>query len=119
MTGFSAVLDTATLAASLDDAADALEDTDTVDTAAGRLVATAADTRIPRRTGRLRSSAAVSTDRDGARISWGVGYALPVHFGTRVMRARPFAFDALDAAAGAVETLWTDYLTETVARVRA
>jgi len=68
--------------------------------------------RTPRSTGRLAASVSVAVDGPlSARVRWGVGYAVYVNFGTRRMPARPFATDALAAAAPALETQaaqWAD-----------
>lgn len=74
-------------------------------------VARLAGPRTPRRSGRLASSVSVAAEGTQARIRWGVGYAVFVNFGTRRMRAQPFATDALEAAKPVLERAATDWAT--------
>ena len=104
-------MDATALAASLDGAADKLADTGPLLAAAAQEVARLAGPATPRRTGRLASSVQVVTETDRAGVRWGVGYAVYVNFGTRRMRAQPFATDALQAAETTIEQsalLWAD-----------
>lgn len=84
--------------------------------AAGAEVARLASGRTPRATGKLAGSlqVRVGTDKgsDAAMVRWGVGYAVYVNFGTRRMRARPFATDALQAAETKVEDLARSWATD-------
>lgn len=71
----------------------------------GVLVQNAARRNTPVDTGRLRSSIHLEAPifRDsvvGVRVGTDVEYALPIEFGTRYTRARPFLRPALQAAAG-------------------
>jgi len=107
----------ATLATGLEAAAAALEDPSSVLKRAGEEVVRIAGPRPPRRTGRLAASVQVTTDAEGAGIRWGVPYARHVNFGTRTMRAQPFATDALAATATVLADLaatWATDILETV-----
>ena len=64
----------------------------------------------PRRSGRLAGSVKVRVEGDQGLITWGVGYAVYVNYGTRTMRAQPFATDAIAAAEGATEDVFHDWL---------
>ena len=110
-------LDAGPLVASLDAAADELRDpTDLHKTAAGEVDRLAAP---PRRTGRLIASQ-TSTVEDGAGIvRWGVGYAVYVNFGTRRMRAQPFATGALARAEESITRAALAYVTGVTAGVHA
>lgn len=76
---------------------------------AARALADKARARAPRRTGRLASSVATSSTRTAAEVSVGVGYALPVHSGTKHMNANPFLWH--DEAARDAEGIYADHLT--------
>ncbi len=96
--------------AALEHAHDALAHPDDVNDAAAAEVLRLAGPATPRATGRLAASGRVNATDAGATISWAVPYAVFVNFGTEVMRARPFATDALAAAEPAITRLWADYL---------
>jgi HK97 gp10 family phage protein len=110
--GDSLDIDTATadrVARSLGDAAEKLTDPSTVLATLAQRIATDATGRVPRATGTLAGSLSVSPGtvegRPAQTLTWGVRYAPYVNFGTRHMRARPFATDALDATAADAEPL--------------
>lgn len=93
------------LAASLAGAATALRDaSDLAATVAARVLSDATS-RAPRGTGALAGSGRLTGTDQAAVLTWGVRYALYVNFGTTTMRARPFATDALDAAAADADPL--------------
>lgn len=100
------------LAGRLAGVADDLADTDQLLSRAGAEVARIAGPRTPRRSGRLASSLAVSVDGDAAGVRWGVGHAVYVNFGTRTMRAQPFATDALKAAETTIERLTREWAAD-------
>lgn len=109
------------LAASLVEAADRLADPDTLLADIAAQLAADASARAPRRTGALAGSGSITpgqVEGHPARLlTWGVRYALFVNFGTRYMRAQPFATDALDAAAGAAEPqlrAWAETIVDQV-----
>lgn len=68
------------------------------------------DVRTPHRTGALDRANTVHASRDGWGITNAQPYAPPVHWGTHVMRARPW----LLVAARATEDSWMDGLTQHV-----
>ena len=76
-------------------------------------VASDAASRAPRATGALAGSmTAAGATVNGlptATLTWGVRYAAFVNFGTDRMPARPFATDALTAAAADAEPLLADW----------
>jgi hypothetical protein len=103
------------VAAALGGAAAALSDPSGLLADIAARVAADAGTRTPRRTGALAGSLSVGRatidGRPAAQLTWGVRYALFVNFGTNRMPARPFATDALTAAAADTEKLaatWAD-----------
>jgi HK97 gp10 family phage protein len=86
--------------------ADALADPSAVLASTSAEVARLAGPRTPRRTGALAASVSVRADGPSrATVRWGVPYAVFVNFGTRVMRPRPFATDALAAAEPVLQRL--------------
>lgn len=93
-------VDVRPLLAGLDKAADELADTDAVDAAAAQVILAAA--RPPRRTGAL----AASGTTFGPVVAWTAPHAPYVEFGTRHMRAQPFAAPAADKALVDVEDLY-------------
>jgi len=72
-----------------------------------------ATARAPRATGAMAGSLSTAgTTLDGRPavvLTWGVRYAAFVNFGTDRMRARPFATDALAAAAADADKLAADW----------
>jgi HK97 gp10 family phage protein len=107
----------AALTASLEGAAASLADLSEAGTAAGAVIVKTAAARTPRRTGRLAASAHITAEADVVRIAWGEPYGVFVNFGTRYMRARPFATDALEdaeAQVGAIYTTAVDQALEAV-----
>lgn len=64
------------------------------------------DVRTPRATGALDRANLVHVSRDGFGFSNPKPYAVPVHWGTHVMRARPWLLDA----ARSTEDSWMDGL---------
>lgn len=111
------------LAASLAAAADALEDPAPVLATVGNQVVTGAAARAPRRTGALAGSGSadpVTLDgRPAQLLTWGVRYAVYVNFGTATMTARPFASDALEAAARDAGTELATWAEQAIAQVHA
>lgn len=75
-----------------------------------RIVEKAAATDVPRASGALAGSETVTVTRDGWGIAYGKPYAVPVHWGTSYMRARPW----LMTAARDTEDKWMEQLTEHV-----
>ena len=80
-----------------------------------------ASTRAPRATGAMAGSmTAHGATVDGlpaVELTWGARYAAYVNFGTSRMAARPFATDALAAAAGDAAPLmaqWADTIINTI-----
>ena len=102
----------AALSASLDAAAASLSDLTDPGRAAGAVVVKGAQAATPRRTGRLAGSARITADRDTVAVVWGATYAAYVNFGTRVMRARPFATDALEAATDEIIRIYAGAVTD-------
>jgi HK97 gp10 family phage protein len=113
----------ARLVASLEAAATSLADPADLLKQISARVATEATSRAPRRTGALAGSLSVAgtmvAGRPTAELTWGVRYAAFVNYGTRYMRAQPFATDALAAAAADAEPLAVAWAEEIVAGVRA
>ena len=110
---------TGRLAASLGDAAAALADPAPLCDQVAQRVASDAAGSTPRATGALANSLRVTGGtREGkpaAVLTWGVRYAVFVNFGTRYMRARPFATDALAAVDAESLTLdWAESITTKV-----
>ncbi len=66
------------------------------------LIAASARRRSPRRTGAL--AASIVGGAAGAGVTASASYAVPVHWGTFKMRARPFIWEAAEATEGA----WTE-----------
>ena len=109
------------VAAGLADAATRLADPADLLADIGSRVLTDATARAPRATGALAGSGAVAPGQleghPAALLTWGVRYALFVNFGTSRMPARPFATDALAAAAADADTLartWAKHLLDGV-----
>src|SRR5262245_54681212 len=96
------------LGASLTRAADALEDPSGLTDRIARQVASDAGARTPRRTGALAGSLTVrgaTIEANPATVlTWGARYGVFVNFGTRYMRAQPFATDALATATSTADT---------------
>lgn len=65
---------------------------------------------VPRHSGALADSASITVSRDGWGISYSKAYASPVHWGTRLMVARPWLLEA----ARSTEDSWMDGLQEHV-----
>lgn len=85
-------------------------------------VASAASSRVPRRTGALANSIrAGATQRSGVVRAGkkAVPYAGAIHFGwhRRNIRPNPFIWDALDSRKGEIERKWLDAMTEIVEKV--
>jgi HK97 gp10 family phage protein len=112
MTTMTAEVDTTRYVAALGDTVAALKTPRKPLDAAAAAVAQLAGPRTPRRTGRLAGSVSVRVEGDRGLAVWGVGYAVYVNYGTRTMRAQPFATDAIDAAEGAVEGVFHDWLVD-------
>ena len=79
-----------TLSRSLDAAGRELKTMPEANATAGEIIASAARTRAPRRTGALAASVAAEPERDGVAIVAGERYAPFVEYGTRTMRAEPY-----------------------------
>lgn len=60
----------------------------------GQLVDTAATVTVPRATGGLAASEQLTVTGTGWGITYGKPYAVPVHWGTRYMRPRPWLMEA-------------------------
>lgn len=75
-----------------------------------RIVERKAQADVPRASGALADSETVTVTRDGWGLAYASGHAVPVHWGTRYMRARPWAV----TAARATEDSWMDVLTQHV-----
>jgi HK97 gp10 family phage protein len=80
-------------------AAAAMADLSAPEAAAYALIAAAARRRAPRRTGALAASVGSS-----GGVTATASYAVPVHWGTFKMRARPFIWDAAEST----EPAWTE-----------
>lgn len=93
-------------------AGDRLGDPASLLAAASTEVVRLAAPRTPRRTGRLAGSPTVAVDQGKATVRWGVPYGVYVNFGTRRMRAQPFATDALAAAQPAIDALAAAWATD-------
>lgn len=52
------------------------------------------DVREPHATGAMAASRRVTADATGWGVTYGEPYAINVHWGTRIMRARPWLWDA-------------------------
>lgn len=78
--------------------------------AMARTVADAAGSLVPRRTGHLAATAAPVATPDSWGVTYGAPYAAFVHWGTRYMRAHPWAAQAADRT----EAEWLDQLTRHV-----
>lgn len=67
---------------------------------ANRAIAEAVDRKAtadtPRATGALAGSATITVTKDSWGIGYGKPYAVPVHWGTRYMRARPWLVTAAE-----------------------
>lgn len=101
------------VAAALADAAGKLADPGDLLAGITQRVGADASTRVPRRTGTLAGSLTGGrTTLDGrpaVTLTWGVRYAAFVNFGTNRMPARPFATDALAAAAADADRALADW----------
>lgn len=75
---------------------------------ASKLVDRQATADAPRASGSLAGSSTTTVSKDGWGVAYGELYAGFVHWGTRVMRARPWLLDA----ARRTEATWMDDLTE-------
>lgn len=75
-----------------------------------QLVERQATADSPRATGKLAGSAVIAAGPQSWGVNYTVPYAMPVHFGTAHMRARPW----LTTAARDTEELWMRDLTEHV-----
>jgi hypothetical protein len=95
--------------------ADDLADLSDVDTAAADQLADLARPRTPRRTGRLAKTVRVV---GGQVVAGGptAPYAPPVHWGTRVMAARPWISQTADQAADRVADFYADQVADLVLR---
>jgi HK97 gp10 family phage protein len=109
----------AVFATSLASAVASLADLRDAGTAAGAVIVKGAGARTPRRTGRLAASARIATDAQTLTVSWGAPYAAYVNFGTRYMRARPFATDALEDAEAQVAAIYTTAVDQALATVHS
>lgn len=98
----------AQLAARLARVHDGVLDLSEPNRAMGQLVARAATVTAPHRSGALAASDTLTVTGSGWGIAYGQPYAMPVHFGTRYMRARPW----LTTAARDTENSWLDVLTQ-------
>lgn len=99
----------------LDTIAANLDDLSAADDAAADLLAAAARTRAPRRTGLLRSRI---RSTGAGRVVADLPYAVVVHNGWRArrIRARPFARDAVTATRDDVTRVYVDHVTDTLNR---
>lgn len=86
----------------LSSAQDEINDLRDIHRQAGDIILAAA--RAPRRTGRLASSARITVTAKAARISYGVAYAAPIHWGwsSRNITPQPWLVDA----AKSTESQW-------------
>jgi hypothetical protein len=75
-----------------------------------KIVEREASADVPRSSGALAASETVTVSGDGWGIAYSKPYAVPVHWGTRYLRARPW----LMTAARSTEDRWMDQLTEHV-----
>ena len=98
----------AALAASLDAASADLAELDRAAEGASRIIATAARSLAPKRTGTLSRSVAPAPSRGTAAALASASYAPFVHYGTRYMSARPFLSDA----ARQTEPMWLPLYTQ-------
>jgi len=107
------------LAASLKRAADELRDLSDAHQRAGNALQQAAQTRAPRRTGRLARGIHAAVTSTGVTVGADVAYAWPIHSGVpgRIV-AHPFLTDALAAEQTAVLDVYTDAVTDAVGIVR-
>ena len=96
------------LASTLHKAADEISKMETANRKAGAIIANAARSRAPRRTGRLASSITV----DKAGITASAPYAGPIHWGwpSRNIDPQPFAM----GAARATEPQWVAFYEDEV-----
>lgn len=78
-----------------------------------RLVSSGADPTAPRKTGALAAGTITTAGPSGWGLTNATAYAVPVHWGTRHMRARPWLLDAAKAAEGQ----WMGQLTDHVQRL--
>jgi hypothetical protein len=79
---------------------------------AAQLVATEADPTAPRKTGRLASSTTIVATADSWGLANGQPYFLPVHWGTRYMRAQPWLQTAADTTTDRWQQLLADHLQQ-------
>lgn len=98
------------LVARLDHARAGIVDLSAPNADMARMVEGEAGRGVPRASGRLAASAVVTVTGTGWGVAYREPYAMPVHFGTRYMRARPW----LTTAATRTEERWMDTLTEYV-----
>lgn len=78
-------------------ARDGILDLSEVNHQLAQLVDTQATKLVPRASGGLADSDSVTVTRDGWGIAYSKPYSVPVHWGTRYMRARPWLVDASKA----------------------
>ena len=98
------------LAARLTRAHDGVMDLSEPNRQAAQLVAHKATLLVPKATGALGDSDTITVTGSGWGIAYGKPYAPKVHWGTRLMRPRPWLTDA----ARATEDSWMDVLTDHV-----
>ena len=82
---------------------------------AGRVLAASAQSRAPRRTGRLAGSVRSSVTRDGVEVVAGATYAGFQNWGTRHNRPTYFLTGALDTA---VEPIYETAVDTAISKVR-
>jgi HK97 gp10 family phage protein len=114
--GGSLTIDTGTterVAAALTHAADQLGDPSDLLAGIAQQLGSDASSRAPRATGAMAGSMSAGRTtlegRPAVTLTWGVRYAAFVNFGTDRMPARPFATDALEAAAATADQAMADW----------
>jgi hypothetical protein len=108
------------LSRTLTAAAADLADLGETNTAAGRLLATRAAARAPRRTGRLAASVRATPDRTGVQVGSSLIYGPPIHWGwpARHVRRQPFLTDTLTDQAPAVLDLYATEVNRVLGNVK-
>ena len=99
------------LISTLHAAAGLVEDLDQVNDQAGGLVHGVAVRLAPEATGALIHGLVTKVTNAGVVWRGLAGHSVPVHFGTRVMTARPFYTDAITQTEGEITDLYTGHLT--------
>jgi HK97 gp10 family phage protein len=110
-----------TLASTLNGAGRELKSMPEANAKAGDVIASAARSRAPRRTGALAATVRAAPDRDGSTITAGepprVGYALFVEYGTGNMRAEPYMWPAIEESQGKWLKEYQSSVDETLGKV--